>query len=58
MMILPLNAFPWVMMGMINGWISVKRLQSYFNMPENSPHLALPNIPFEPTNVVEMDNAG
>ena len=34
MLITPLNAFPWVLNGIIEAWISQKRLQEYISQPE------------------------
>jgi ABC-type multidrug transport system fused ATPase/permease subunit len=32
MLISPLNSFPWVVNGLIQGWVSLKRLQGYLNL--------------------------
>lgn len=32
MLIAPLNAFPWVLNGLIEAWISLKRVQSYLDV--------------------------
>ena len=36
MLITPLNGFPWVLNGIIEAWISQKRLQEYISQPELS----------------------
>lgn len=54
--ILPLNALPWVIMGFINAWVSLKRVQNFFNTEENSPEKAAVCLPFEVQNVIEVDN--
>lgn len=33
MLIGPLNAFPWVLNGLVEAWVSVKRLQELFDLP-------------------------
>lgn len=32
MLIAPLNAFPWVLNGLVEAWISLKRVQSYLDV--------------------------
>ena len=34
MLIQPLNAFPWVLNGLVEAWVSVKRIQNFFALPE------------------------
>ncbi|KAK9891612.1 hypothetical protein WA026_015576 [Henosepilachna vigintioctopunctata] len=34
MLISPLNAFPWVLNGMTEAWVSIKRIQRLLNLPE------------------------
>eukprot|EP00117_Sycon_ciliatum_P032486 scpid8147/ scgid4352/ Multidrug resistance-associated protein 7; ATP-binding cassette sub-family C member 10 len=34
MLITPLNAFPWVLNGLMESWVSVKRLQAFFTLPQ------------------------
>lgn len=34
MLIFPLNAFPWVLNGMIEAWVSVKRIQKFIDLPD------------------------
>lgn len=34
MLISPLNAFPWVLNGLMEAWVSLKRLQSFLALPE------------------------
>ncbi|XP_030766381.1 multidrug resistance-associated protein 7 [Sitophilus oryzae] len=34
MLIAPLNAFPWVLNGMMEAWVSVKRIQKFLQLPE------------------------
>ncbi|XP_065662304.1 ATP-binding cassette sub-family C member 10 isoform X3 [Hydra vulgaris] len=34
MLISPLNAFPWVLNGLMEAWVSLKRIESFFNQPE------------------------
>ena len=34
MLISPLNAFPWVLNGLIEAWVSLKRVQSFLQMEE------------------------
>jgi len=34
MLITPLNAFPWVLNGIIEAWVSIKRLQKFLNIHE------------------------
>uniref|UniRef100_A0A8D9EWB0 ABC-type xenobiotic transporter n=2 Tax=Cacopsylla melanoneura TaxID=428564 RepID=A0A8D9EWB0_9HEMI len=34
MLIGPLNAFPWVLNGLMEAWVSVKRIQKLLNLPE------------------------
>eukprot|EP00775_Hariotina_reticulata_P003521 gene3521-3791_t len=36
-LIAPLNAFPWVVNGVVEAWVSLKRLQSYLLLPQRSP---------------------
>ncbi|VDP01012.1 unnamed protein product [Soboliphyme baturini] len=36
-LITPLNAFPWVVCGAVDAWISLKRLDSFFDLSECSP---------------------
>jgi len=31
-LIVPLNAFPWVINGMMEAWVSINRLQRYMNL--------------------------
>ena len=33
MLIFPLNAYPWVINGTMEGWVSLKRLQKLINLP-------------------------
>ena len=33
MLIFPLNAYPWVINGTMEGWVSLKRLQKLMNLP-------------------------
>ena len=33
MLISPLNAFPWVVNGLMEAWISMDRLEKYANLP-------------------------
>ena len=33
-LISPLNAFPWVINGLMEAWVSVKRVQAYLSLPE------------------------
>ena len=54
--ILPLNALPWVIMGFIQAWVSLKRLQRFFDVEENAPQRASICLPFEEQNVIEVDN--
>ncbi|EDO46846.1 predicted protein, partial [Nematostella vectensis] len=37
MLITPLNAFPWVINGMMEAWVSVKRLQAFLTLEELDP---------------------
>lgn len=34
MMMMPLNAFPWVLNGLVEAWVSMKRLESFLNFRE------------------------
>ena len=34
MLIAPLNAFPWVLNGLMEAWISLRRIEDYINQPE------------------------
>lgn len=34
MLISPLNAFPWVLNGLMEAWVSLKRVQEFDNTPE------------------------
>ena len=34
MLISPLNAFPWVLNGLMEAWVSLKRLQAFLTLPE------------------------
>ena len=33
----PLNAFPWVLNGLVESLVSIRRLEAFFCLPENSP---------------------
>ncbi|XP_011404304.1 PREDICTED: multidrug resistance-associated protein 7-like isoform X1 [Amphimedon queenslandica] len=37
MLISPLNAFPWVLNGLVEAWVSVKRVQEFLRLPEIDP---------------------
>ena len=37
MLISPLNAFPWVLNGLVEAWVSLKRVQKYLLLPEIDP---------------------
>lgn len=32
MLIGPLNAFPWILNGLVEAWVSLRRMQKYFNV--------------------------
>ncbi|XP_060803806.1 uncharacterized protein LOC106135400 [Amyelois transitella] len=34
MLIAPLNAFPWVLNGLTEAWVSIKRIQKYLDLPD------------------------
>lgn len=38
MLISPLNAFPWVLNGLVEAWVSLKRVQSFLLLPELYVH--------------------
>lgn len=38
MLIAPLNAFPWVLNGLVEAWISLKRVQSYLDVINSGQH--------------------
>eukprot|EP00092_Neocalanus_flemingeri_P010518 GFUD01011332.1.p1 GENE.GFUD01011332.1~~GFUD01011332.1.p1 ORF type:complete len:1535 (+),score=298.00 GFUD01011332.1:327-4607(+) len=50
----PLNAFPWVLNGLVESFVSIKRLEEFFSLPEFNPDLYfskmydLPNV--DPTD--------
>ena len=54
--IMPLNALPWVIMGFIQAWVSLKRIQRFFDVPEDAPQRAALCLPYEEQNVIEVDN--
>lgn len=35
----PLNAFPWVLNGLVESFVSIKRLEEFFSLPEFNPDL-------------------
>ncbi|KAL5254948.1 hypothetical protein ACHWQZ_G014413 [Mnemiopsis leidyi] len=43
-------------MGFIQAWVSLKRLQRFFNVEENAPQRSSNSLPFEEQNVIEVDN--
>ena len=46
MLISPLNAFPWVINGLIEAYVSLKRVQSFLSLPELSlSHYYSPLLP-------------
>ena len=55
----PLNAFPWVLNGLVESFVSIKRLEEFFSLPEFNPDLYfskmydLPNVdPSDESDVV------
>ena len=58
MLIGPLNAFPWVINGIVEAWVSLKRVESYMFCSEISPHIYHDQSAMEnPRNVIEMHGA-
>ena len=54
MLIAPLNAFPWVLNGVIEAWVSLKRIQEYVSLPEinlSSYYINLPQGTFPASNI-------
>ena len=37
-LIMPLNSFPWVINGLVEAWVSIKRLQKYIELQEQDLH--------------------
>ena len=38
MLISPLNAFPWVLNGLVEAWVSLKRVQAFLSLSELDPN--------------------
>jgi ATP-binding cassette subfamily C (CFTR/MRP) protein 10 len=34
MLIMPLNAFPWVLNGLIEAWVSLRRIEGFLQLPD------------------------
>ncbi|XP_063682555.1 ATP-binding cassette sub-family C member 10-like [Bolinopsis microptera] len=43
-------------MGFIQAWVSLKRIQRFFDVPEDAPQRAALSLPYEEQNVIEVDN--
>ena len=59
MLIAPLNAFPWVLNGVIEAWVSLKRIQEYVSLPEinlNNYYINLPQGMFPVSNYLFKGN--
>ena len=53
MLISPLNAFPWVLNGLVESWVSIKRVQEFLRVPEIDPssyYLTAAAFPDPPSN--------
>ena len=55
--IVPMNALPWVIMGFVYAWTSVKRITKFLNSPDNSPQRLPVSKPTEVQNTIELENA-
>lgn len=55
MMMMPLNAFPWVLNGLVEAWVSMKRLESFLQTSEVNS-IAINSSEISPT-IVAMENA-
>ena len=63
MLISPLNAFPWVLNGLVESWVSIKRVQEFLRLPEIDPssyYLTAGLYPESPVNegldVISINN--
>ncbi|GMT11144.1 hypothetical protein PFISCL1PPCAC_2441, partial [Pristionchus fissidentatus] len=55
-LIMPLNAFPWVLNGLVEALVSLKRLKRFFALPDiDYPHLY--TLSQNPDQYLEVDNA-
>ena len=39
MLIGPLNAFPWVINGLMEAWVSLRRVSAFLKLPDQDLHL-------------------
>lgn len=50
----PLNAYPWVINGLVEAWVSFKRVQAFLNLKETDPVDYYRICPFDSSHVVEI----
>lgn len=50
----PLNAYPWVINGLVEAWVSLKRVQAFLNLEETDPTDYYRTRPSDPSHVVEI----
>ena len=50
----PLNAYPWVINGIVEAWVSLKRVQAFLNLEETDPIDYYWAHPSDPSHVVEI----
>jgi len=51
----PLNAFPWVLNGLVESTVSIRRLEKFFSMPEFSPDRYFSKM-YEVANAEDVDD--
>ncbi|GFN76447.1 multidrug resistance-associated protein 7-like [Plakobranchus ocellatus] len=58
MLIGPLNAFPWVINGLVESWVSLKRVEKYVNLKDAQPTSYYSNLSdLGSESIIEMKNA-
>uniref|UniRef100_A0A0A9XHY7 ABC-type xenobiotic transporter n=2 Tax=Lygus hesperus TaxID=30085 RepID=A0A0A9XHY7_LYGHE len=57
MLIIPLNSFPWILTGLVEAWISIKRVEKLLELSdENLPEYYDPPVSTNSENVIEIRN--
>ncbi|KAF6211147.1 hypothetical protein GE061_014262 [Apolygus lucorum] len=57
MLIVPLNSFPWILTGLVEAWISIKRVEKLLQLSdENLPEFYDPPVSTNPEKVIEIRN--
>ncbi|CAD5111037.1 DgyrCDS388 [Dimorphilus gyrociliatus] len=57
MLISPLNAFPWVLNGLMEAWVSLKRVQQYDDLEEKNWNNHYNSKHNDSTDIISVDNA-